>query len=107
MQIGDKHYPTDPENYLQSLSDWEPLVAETMAQADGLLLSADHWDILHCLQEYYRQYQIAPTTRVLSKLIGRKLGQQKANNQYIKSLFADGVKQACRYAGLPKPTGCA
>ncbi|MDH3858594.1 MAG: TusE/DsrC/DsvC family sulfur relay protein, partial [Gammaproteobacteria bacterium] len=31
----------------------------------------------------------------------------KGNTRYLNQLFAFGpAKQACRYAGLPKPTGC-
>ena len=31
----------------------------------------------------------------------------KGNSKYLNQLFPFGpAKQACRYAGLPKPTGC-
>jgi len=59
------------------------------------------------LREYYEEYQIAPAVRVLTKAIGRRLGKEKGNSKYLYELFPYGpAKQACKYAGLPKPTGC-
>jgi tRNA 2-thiouridine synthesizing protein E len=44
---------------------------------------------------------------VLTKAVGKKMGAEKGNSKYLYSLFPYGpAKQACRYAGLPKPTGC-
>ena len=44
---------------------------------------------------------------MLTKAIGKKLGKDKGNSKYLYELFPYGpAKQACKYAGLPKPTGC-
>jgi tRNA 2-thiouridine synthesizing protein E len=59
------------------------------------------------LRDYYFRYQIAPAIRVLSREIGKRLGADKGNTRYLNQLFSFGpARQACRYAGLPKPTGC-
>ena len=35
------------------------------------------------------------------------MGKDKGNSKYLSSLFPYGpAKQACRFDGLPKPTGC-
>ena len=78
-----------------------------MAKADGTELSENHWEVINFLREYYEEYQIAPAVRVLTKAIGKKLGKDKGNSKYLYELFPYGpAKQACKYAGLPKPTGC-
>ena len=76
-------------------------------KADGIDLSDDHWEIINFLREYYEEYQIAPAVRVLTKAVGKKLGKDKGNSKYLYELFPYGPgKQACKFAGLPKPTGC-
>ena len=43
----------------------------------------------------------------MSKLIGGSLGEQFGDKKYLFDLFPYGpAKQAGRYAGMPKPTGC-
>jgi tRNA 2-thiouridine synthesizing protein E len=45
--------------------------------------------------------------KILVKEIAKVMGPEKGNTKYLYELFPDGpAKQACRYAGLPKPTGC-
>lgn len=97
----------DEDGYLANRSDWTPSVAETMASLDEVTLTASHWEVIHLLQEYYDNYEIAPAIRILTKAVGKKLGKDKANSRYLYELYPQGpAKQACRYAGLPKPTGC-
>ena len=98
---------TDHEGYLKNRSDWSRELAEELAVADGIDLSDAHWEVISFLQEYYENYEIAPAIRILTKQIGKRYGQEKGNSKYLYELFPKGpAKQACRYAGLPKPTGC-
>ena len=107
IEINGKQLEVDEEGYLSNLSDWEKDVATVMAKEDGIDLSEDHWEIINCLREYYEEYQIAPAVRVLTKAVGKKLGKDKGNSKYLYELFPYGPgKQACKFAGLPKPTGC-
>ena len=107
IEVNGKTLETDEEGYLANLNEWEPGVAEVMAKEDGVDLNDEHWEIINFLREYYEEYQIAPAVRVLTKAVGKKLGKDKGNSKYLYSLFPYGpAKQACRYAGLPKPTGC-
>jgi tRNA 2-thiouridine synthesizing protein E len=44
---------------------------------------------------------------VLIKAIKKEMGEAVGNNKYMYELFPYGpAKQACKIAGLPKPTGC-
>lgn len=107
IEVDGKSYETDEEGYLVDLNDWVPGIASVMAAEDDLVLGDEHWDIINFLREYYEEYQIAPAVRVLTKAVGKKLGKEKGNSKYLYALFPYGPgKQACRYAGLPKPTGC-
>lgn len=107
IEVNGKTLETDEEGYLEDRSEWSPDVAEAMSKEDDLELGNDHWEIINFLREYYEEYQIAPAVRVLTKAVGKKLGKDKGNSKYLYELYPYGPgKQACRYAGLPKPTGC-
>jgi TusE/DsrC/DsvC family sulfur relay protein len=107
ITVSGKTIETDEEGYLSNRTDWNEEVAKEMAKADNCDLSQNHWEVLNFLREYYEEYQIAPAVRVLTKAIGKKLGADKGNSKYLYELFPYGpAKQACKYAGLPKPTGC-
>jgi dissimilatory sulfite reductase related protein len=107
IEVVGKSLETDEEGYLANINEWVPEVADVMSKQDDLTLTEEHWDIIRFLREYYEEYQIAPAVRVLTKAVAKKLGADKGNSKYLYSLFPYGPgKQACRYAGLPKPTGC-
>ena len=107
LEIDGVEYEVDKDGFLQDKSDWSRAVAEGMAANDGIELEAAHWEVINFLRDYYFKYQIAPAIRVLTREIGKRLGRDKGNSRYLARLFQFGpAQQACRYAGLPKPTGC-
>ncbi len=107
IEVNGKSFEVDEEGYLANLNEWEPAIGAAMAAAEDQPLSDEHWDIINFLREYYEEYQIAPAVRVLTKAVGKRLGKDKGNSKYLYELFPYGPgKQACKYAGLPKPTGC-
>lgn len=107
IEIDGKSIETDEEGYLVTLSDWTPEIALELAKSENLEMDDARWEVVNFLREYYDEYQIAPAVRVLTKAIGKKLGKDKGNSKYLYELFPYGPgKQACKVAGLPKPTGC-
>lgn len=107
ITVSGKTIEVDEEGYLVNRSDWSEEVGNEMAKIDNCDLTPNHWEVINFLREYYEEYQIAPAVRVLTKAIGKKLGADKGNSKYLYELFPYGpAKQACKYAGLPKPTGC-
>jgi len=107
IEVNGKTLATDEEGYLENHTDWEPAVAEVMAGLDECNLTDSHWAVINFLREYYEDYDIAPAVRILTKAIGKKLGKEYGNAKYLYELYPQGpAKQACKYAGLPKPTGC-
>jgi tRNA 2-thiouridine synthesizing protein E len=107
IEVNGKSYEVDEEGYLVNLNDWNEDVAVYLAQTENVTLTDQHWEVLNFLRDYYHEFQIAPAVRVLTKAIGKKLGAEKGNSQYLYELFPYGpAKQACKIAGLAKPTGC-
>jgi len=97
----------DEEGYIIDISLWNEDLAGLIAVDEKIDMTDDHWEVVNFLREYYEEYQIAPAIRVLTKAIKKKLGPEKGNSGYLYELFPYGpAKQACKIAGLPKPTGC-
>ncbi len=107
IEANGKTYETDEEGYLVNLAEWDEAVANIIAQGENVEMTPSHWEVVNFLRDYYNEYQIAPAVRVLTKAIGKQLGAEKGNSKYLYELFPYGpAKQACKIAGLPKPTGC-
>lgn len=97
----------DARGYLIDWQSWSETVATTMAAADQIKLDDAHWRVIHLLREYYGRFEVAPPMRLLVREIGQILGPEAASSRYLYRLFPQGpAKQACRYAGLPKPVSC-
>ncbi len=97
----------DEEGYITTLSDWSKELADVIAEAENIDMNEEHWEVVNFLRDYYEEYQIAPAVRVLIKSVKKSMGPEKGNNKYMYELFPYGpAKQACKIAGLPKPTGC-
>jgi len=97
----------DEEGYITNLSEWSLDLAKVIAKEENIDMTDEHWAVVNFLREYYDEYQIAPAVRVLIKAIKKELGPDVGNNKYMYELFPYGpAKQACKIAGLPKPTGC-
>lgn len=107
IELNGKSYDTDEEGYLTDINEWNEDVAKVLAQNENIDMTEQHWEVINFLREYYNEFQIAPAVRVLTKAIGKQLGEDKGNSKYLYELFPYGpAKQACKIAGLPKPTGC-
>lgn len=97
----------DEEGYITDISLWSKQLAGVIAEEEKIDMTDEHWEVVNFLRNYYDEYQIAPAVRVLIKSIKKTMGKEKGNNKYMYHLFPYGpAKQACKIAGLPKPTGC-
>jgi len=107
IEFQGKQVEVDDDGYLVNLGDWSAELATWMAEQDALTLTDSHWEVINFLRDYYQKYQIAPMIKILVKEIAKTMGPEKGNTKYLYELYPAGpAKQACRYAGLPKPTGC-
>jgi tRNA 2-thiouridine synthesizing protein E len=97
----------DEEGYLTDIGLWSEELAVLIAKDEDIEMNGEQWEVVNFLREYYDEYQIAPAIRVLVKAVRKRLGEDKGTNKYLYELFPYGpAKQACKIAGLPKPTGC-
>jgi len=106
-EVNGQTHEHDEEGYILNIGDWNKDLADVIAQDENIDMKDDHWEVVNFLRDYYEEYQIAPAVRVLTKAVKKSMGPEKGNSQYLYELFPYGpAKQACKIAGLPKPTGC-
>lgn len=105
LDLGGRSIPTDGEGYLLDFNDWTPAVTDAMANRDGIELTKDHWTLIDFLHRFYREFEIAPEMPILSRNLCKDQQNCRWTRSYIKQLFPNGAKTACRYAGLPAPVG--
>lgn len=94
-------YEVDEDGFLQEPDKWTEDVAKAMAEMEGINdLNETHWKVMNYLRDYFKQNGIAPMVRKLTKDTG-------VNLKEMYELFPQGpANSACKWAGLPKPTGC-
>lgn len=97
----------DADGYLRELGSWNAALAAEIAAQDAVVLTPAHWEIIDAIRDFYREFELSPTTRVLLKYLGQKLGKEKSSSIYVMRLFpGTPAKTIARIAGLPKPTNC-
>ena len=107
LKVGSRVVALDKDGYLVQLADWSEDVAHALAQLEALDLSADHWEILALLRQFYETFQLSPATRPLIKYVAGQIGPEKGNSAHLNRLFkGTPAKLAAKLAGLPKPTNC-
>jgi len=101
MELAGSTYEVDEHGFMQETGRWNETVAAAYAVLEGVnSLTADHWKALNYLRQYYLQNGICPMIRRLVKETGFTLKQ-------LYDLFPNGpANSACKWAGVPKPTGC-
>ncbi|MBS3963665.1 MAG: TusE/DsrC/DsvC family sulfur relay protein [Methylomonas sp.] len=98
---------TSAEGFLLDHRQWNESVAIALARAEGIKLNEAHWEILHFIRDYYREFKHLPNARMFAAAIRKRLGEDKAQSRYLHTLFPQGpLKYACKLAGLPKPPTC-
>jgi tRNA 2-thiouridine synthesizing protein E len=98
---------TDKDGYLKHLSDWNPEVAQWLAQSAGVVLEAEHWEVINALRVFYEDTGVSPAMRILVKIVKQKVSLAKGNSIYLLTLFPGSpALLAAKIAGLPRPTNC-
>ena len=104
LNVNNTIIETDPLGYLLDVNQWNQDVALAIAEKENLQLTEAHWEVIHFVRDFYKEYKTSPAIRMLVKAMAQKLGEDKGNSRYLQRLFPDGpAKQATKLAGLPKP----
>lgn len=107
IELNGEQFETDESGYLKNSHDWSVELAIKIAEKEQINLTAEHWEIITLVRDFYVEYNTSPAIRMLVKAMAQKFGEEKGNSRYLQRLFPDGpAKQATKIAGLPKPAKC-
>lgn len=93
------------DGYLANTQDWNMEIAECLAKLEWVVMTDAHWEVIDFLREYFEEYWSVPTGKIFVKIIAKKLGPEKGNEEYLYELFPDGATQAIKIAGFPQSHG--
>lgn len=103
--VNGRKIDTTTDGYLAHLEDWSEDVAVYLSERDNVKLTDDHWRVINLVRHYFKDFGITPNLRTLQKLLREQCGDETAQMLALFD-YGDAAKQAARYAGAPKPTGC-
>jgi len=107
LDVDGRAVPVDSEGYLLDLGDWSAAFARALARHEGLVLTAEHWQVIGFLREYWHAHGVQAQVRVMIRHFAQLWGPQRGNNHYLHELFPAGgpQKQGNRLAGLLRTKG--
>lgn len=73
-----KEISTDSEGYLKETTQWSEALAVAIAANEGIELSAEHWEVVRFVREFYLEFNTSPAIRMLVKAMANKFGEEKA-----------------------------
>jgi tRNA 2-thiouridine synthesizing protein E len=103
-EVNGKVFETTETGYLVSQDEWNKEVAEAIADAEGLALGQDHWELIEYLRDaYFNHNGEQPNNRAILKAMQEKWSGRKVDNKTLFDLFpGNPSKQAGKIAGLPE-----
>jgi TusE/DsrC/DsvC family sulfur relay protein len=101
IQLAGNTYEVDENGFIQETEKWNQDIAQAYASLEGINeLTEDHWAVINYLRSYYLENGTCPMVRRVIKETGFNLKK-------LYDLFPNGpANSACKWAGVPRPTGC-
>jgi len=101
IQLAGQTVEVDDHGFLQEPEKWNEEMANAFAAAESITeLTEEHWKVIRYLRNYYLEFKICPMVRKLTK-------QTEVSLKRLWELFPQGpANSACKWAGVPRPTGC-
>lgn len=97
----DKEISTDSEGYLKETTQWSEPLAVAIAANEGIELSAEHWEVVRFVREFYLEFNTSPAIRMLVKAMANKFGEEKATAATCIVCF-----RKARQSKRPKSPAC-
>lgn len=97
----------DGEGYLLDLEEWSTNFVRVRAEAEGLTLTDEHWQVISFIRHFYEKNNVQAPVRDMIKHFKIMWGKDKGNTRYLHQIFPLGgpQKQGNRLAGVRKPKG--
>lgn len=97
----------DQDGHLVDYTIWDEPTAQQLAKNLGIELTEWHFQVLHCIRQFYAKFGYSPSTRPLIKFLTKELGEN-ISNATLQKEFNTGLvaRHLTRLAGLPKPPNC-
>ena len=107
VQVDGRAIVTDSEGYLVDPADWSEGFVKALATRDELILTAEHWEVIRYLREYYARRGAQANVRDMIRRFRKVWGAERGSNRHLHRLFPRGgpQKQGNRLAGLLRTKG--
>ncbi len=103
IEVNGKTVETTETGYLVDHNAWDEDVAKALAEAEGLELTEQHWDVLAYLRdEYINNNANQPNDRNMNKAMSEKWGRKVSSKELYDLFPGKPSKQAGLIAGLPE-----
>lgn len=93
----DPAFPNAPDG-------WSRAVAEAVAEAAGLSLGEEHWEVVRVLQGAYKE-DPDPKVSMLHDALAARFAKQGGMKHLYQILPGGPITQGCKLAGLEPPPG--
>jgi len=105
--VDGKELLLDGEGYLLDLDEWTTNFVHVRAEAEGLKLTSEHWQVISFIRHYHEKNNVQAPVRDMIKHFKVMWGKEKGNTRYLHQIFPLGgpQKQGNRLAGVRKPKG--
>jgi len=96
--------PLRQDGHLADVLDWSRDVAKLLAAREGLMLGDTHWLIINTVRDYYLEFNVAPTLKLLKRSLKMRPTGWQIDDAVLEQLFPGNVMdQVARISGVPMP----
>lgn len=105
VMVDSKEIQTCGEGYIVNRDEWSEDFVK--AQAEGLELTEEDWDVVYFLRDFYELHGAQAEVRKMVKYFKNTWDEEWGNSKYLHKIFSRGgpQKKGNRLAGLLRTKG--